>query len=404
MFFERFRMKKFFVAVIALVLLTATAYGVAYFVMPVNSAELSRYTHSVSFVCDNAFIVRDETVYYSESDGVVHNVATDGSRVAQDEVISTVYNGDINTDTLKQLSTIDANIAHLSSNGHDSDLYKKDSDSAESQIAAEMETVIENGRANSVEDISETKKDINNARKGTASSKTAKIEALNAERKRIEKSITAKGSDIVSDRSGIFSSYVDGLETVLTADKAEKFTTTYLNALEPKTSEYLNGKTIVSGTPVCKVMDNHVWYIMGIADGDNAKLLTENPNITVSFTNLTETDVRGELFYLGNADENGDSVFIIKVSTYLESAFSYRTVSAKIIFKEYSGYKVPTDSIHIGTEINDYFVYARKGSDSYKCDIDVLYSDTDKGFSIISASESAENNIGAMDRIIVGER
>ena len=36
MFFERFRMKKFFVAVIALVLLTATAYGVAYFVMPVD--------------------------------------------------------------------------------------------------------------------------------------------------------------------------------------------------------------------------------------------------------------------------------------------------------------------------------------------------------------------------------
>ncbi len=397
-------MKKFFVAVIALVLLTAIAYGVAYFVMPVNSTELSRYTHSVSFVCDNAFIVRDETVYYSESDGVVHNVATDGNRVAQDEVISTVYNGNINTDTLKQLSTIDATIARLSSNGHDSDLYKKDSDSAESQIASEMETVIEDGRDNNIEEVSETKKDINSARKGTASSKTAKIEALNVERKQIERSITAKGTDIVSDRSGIFSSYVDGLETVLTADKAEKFTTTYLNALEPRTSEYLNGKTIVSGTPVCKVMNNHVWYIMGIANSDNAKLLTENPNITVSFTNLTETDVKGELFYLGKADANGDCVFMIKVSTYLESAFSYRTVSAKIIFKEYSGYKVPTDSIHTGTEINDYFVYARKGSDSYKCDIDVLYSDTDQGFSIISASENAENNIGAMDRIIVGER
>lgn len=397
-------MKKFFIAVIALVLVTTIAYGIAYFVIPVSSMELERYTHSIDFVCDNAYIVRDETVYYSEATGVVHNIATDGNRVAQDETISTVYNGSVNTDALKKLSTIDSTISHLSEDGHHSNLYRKDSDSSENQIAQDMNKVISIGKENNVEQIHEIKEDINNIRKNTPSSKEAKIEALKNEREAIENSISAKAYDIVSDRSGIFSSYIDGLESVLTPDKIESFSTTYLNALQEKTGEYYNEKNVDSGTPICKVMNNHVWYITGVVNKENAKLFDKNKTVTVRFTSLTETDVTGELFYLGSPDSNGNQVFILKINTYVESAFSYRTVSTQIIFKEYSGYKVPTDSIHTGTELNNYFVYARKGSDSYKCSVDVLYSDTNEGFSIISASENAENNIGAMDRIIVGER
>lgn len=397
-------MKKFFIAVISLVIFTMVAYGVAYVVMPVNSMELTRYTHSISFVCENAYIVRDETVYYSPSDGIVYNISEDGDRVAQDASVSTVYNGDVDQTTLKKLHTIDSKISRLETSGHSSDLYKADSDSTENQVADKMSEIFEYAQQNNVAEIHDIKDDINNIRKGAGISENTRIDVLRAEREKTEDSISAGKKDIISDRSGIFSSYVDGLETVLSPDRAEEYTPAYLNSLKPDTSEYINGKQIVSGTPICKVMNNHIWYIAGIANSERAEMLKEKKNVTVRFTNLTENDVNGEISYISEPDSKGNCVFMIKVGTYLESAFSYRTVNAQIIFEEHSGYKVPTDAIHTGEGISDYFVNARKGSEAYKCDIKVLYSDTEEGYSIIASKEKAENNLGSMDRLVVGER
>lgn len=397
-------MKKFFIAVISLVIFTMVAYGVAYVVMPVNSMELTRYTHSVSFVCENAYIVRDETVYYATTDGIVYNISEDGDRVAQDESVCTVYSGDVDRNTLKQLHTIDTKISRLKTNGHVSDLYKTDSDSSENRVADKMGEVFELARENDVAGIHDIKDDINNLRKGASVSENTRIDILRVEREKTENAIASGKKDIISDRSGIFSSYVDGLETVLSPDRAEEYTPAYINALKPDTSEYINGKKIVSGTPLCKVMNNHIWYIAGVADSERAEMLKENKNVTVRFTNLTENDVEGEISYIGSPDSKGNCVFMVKVGTYVESAFSYRTVDAEIIFEEHSGYKVPTDAIRTGEGISDYYVYARKGSDAYKCDVNVLYSDPTEGYSIIVSKEKADNNLGSMDRLIVGER
>lgn len=65
---------------------------------------------------------------------------------------------------------------------------------------------------------------------------------------------------------------------------------------------------------------------------------------------------------------------------------------------------MPTEAIRTGEMMNDYYVYATKGSDTYKCKCDVLYTDTTDGFSIIQSSEDAEVKLTSMERLIVGER
>ncbi len=397
-------MKKFFIAVISLAIFVIVAYGIAYLVIPVNSIELSEYTHSVEFTCDGAYIVRDETVYYSTSDGIVYNIVTDGDRVSQNSSISTTYNGTVDGDTFKKLRTIDAKINRLKAENTDSTLYKTDSTSAESEIAAKMEEVLSLSETNSVEEIHSIKEDINNLRTGGEITPGEKISRLYIERANIESTIPASKTDTVADRSGIFSSYVDGLESVLTPERIKEYTPAYIKALNSQDSKYMNGESVVTGDPICKVMNNHSWFVMGIVGERDKALLESNANVTVRFLNLSGSSVNGELEYLSEPDENGDCIFLIKVQTYLESAFSYRNIDAQIIFKEYSGYKVPTDSIHTGDNINDYYVYARRGSEAYKCDVDILYSDTVEGYSIIRSTEDAQNNLSSMERLVVGER
>lgn len=397
-------MKKFLIAVISLVIVAMTAYGVAYLLLPVNSIELDKYTHSISFQADDAYIVRDETVYTSQAEGIAYNISTDGDRVAQDSQISTIYAGQVDASILKQLHTIDLKINRLKEKGHDSNLYNSDAEASESEIASEMAKIFDVSATNDVEKVKEIKNEINNIRKNTVATYDEQLEQLNAERKSVERQISVRNHEIVSDCSGIFSSYIDGLEDKLSPQNVASFKPVDIANLKSDGGEYINGKNVNYNTPVCKVMNNHVWYICSVADKDRTKQLKENPNVTVRFTNLTETDVKGEVYHISEPDEDGNCVFMIKVGTYAESAFSYRTVNAEIIFCEYSGYKVPTDSIRTGEGISDYYVYARKGSEAYKCDVDVLYSDSSEGYSIIASTKDADNKLGSMDRLVVGER
>ncbi len=399
-------MKKFLIVVISLVILTFASYGIAYLVTPVTSVELNKFTHSIGFNSENAFIVRDEAVYYSKSQGVVYNIAEDGARVAQDEDVCTIYDGDVDNSSLKMLHTVDKEINKLKSQGYSSVLYATDLGDSESEISTKINMLPDLALSNDVESVGEIKNEINAIRKGAdVISAETKINALTKERETLERNISARKSDISSDRSGIFSSYVDGLETKLAPDSIEKLTVKGLKSLKAETSEYLNGKQISPNMPVCKVMNNHIWYIVGITDKDRAKQLKENTSVTVRFTNLTENDVPAEVSFVSEPDKNDECIFAIKASTYIESAFSYRNVNAQIIFEEYSGFKVPTDSVRTRPGgINSYYVIARKGSEAYECDVDVLYSDTQEEYSIIQSKPDADNKLGAMDRLVTGER
>lgn len=397
-------MKKFFLAVIALTIFAIAGYGVAYLVIPVNSIELAEYTHIIDLKCDNAFIVRDETVYYSTSDGTVYNIVTDGERVSENHTICTTYNGSVSDETLKKLRTVDSKIRTLRTRNSSANLYKTDSSSIENEISVKMDEVIALATANSIEEINAIKNDVNILREDGVSNPYAMINSLEIDRINIESEISAPKTDTVADRAGIFSSNIDGLESVLTPERVKEYTPTYIRSLNPQASESTTGKTIAMGDPMCKVMNNHNWYVLGVATEEDAKRLKDTKTATIRFSNLSGSSARGELAYMGSPDENGDCLFMFKIKTYLESAFSYRNIDAQIIFNEYSGYKVPTDAIHTGDSIKEYFVYARQGSVTYKCEIDILYTDMAEGYSIIQSTDNANNNLGSMDRLVVGER
>lgn len=397
-------MKKFFIAVISLTIFTIAGYGIAYIVTPVNSVPLNEYTHTVSYDCDDAYIVRDETVYYSTSNGIVYNIVSDGDRVSENSAISTTYNGDVSNDVLRSLKTVDKKINKLKTENSTNSMYRTDSGATENEIASKMDKVISLARTDSIEEIHSIREDINSLRTGTSVDIQDKIAALRTERAAIESKISAAKTDTSADRAGIFSSYVDGLESVLTPERVREYTPEYIRSLTVSPNEYINGSPIVTGDAICKVMNNHNWYIMGIIDRDHRLQLEAKSNVTVRFSNLSGSSVEGERVYLSEPDENGDSIFLLKIQTYLESAFSFRNIDSEIIFDEYSGYKIPTDALHTGDSIGEYYVYARKGSGTYKCDVKILYSDITDGYSIIASADGAENNLSAMDRLIVGER
>lgn len=397
-------MKKFFTVLISVVLLAIAGYGISYLVRPAYSVELEEYRHEVGIHCAKAYIVRDESVYYATTAGTVYNISAEGNRVPRDTAVASIYDGNVDTAVLREIRTIDNKINRLKKREAVSTLYSDDAVSVESDIAGKMSSIYELAQSDSVEEIHEYREDINTLRSGGTPSISEKIAALENERTALEGGLSAGKADVYSSRTGIFSSYIDGLESVLSPDRIAEYDAKYLMGLQTQPNKYANGTKVEVGDPVCKIMNNHVWYVLGIADKDRATLIEENKRVTVRFSNLSGSEAKGTITYISEPDEEGTKIFMIEVQSYLESAFSYRNIDADVIFDEYSGYKIPNEALRTGETINSYYVYASKGSDEYKCDVDVLYTDIAGGFSIIQSAENAQNSLGDMERLIVGDR
>ena len=396
-------MKKFFAAVIILVLFAMGWYTVAYFVRPVKMIELSEYTYEAMVSCDNAFIVRDETVYYATTAGILYNNTDDGERVSKNDIISSVFNTGIDSAYIKKLRAIDGSINRLEDR-ISAGSYNMDEYTAESDIYSGLNSVVSLAEKNSVSDVRDLKEEINSYRSGEIVSPEKRLDELLIERENIENILANQRSDILSASSGIFSSYVDGLEAVLIPDRTQEYSVQYIRSLVPGILSRREGDTVVTGDPICKIMNNHVWYVLGISDETNKELCAEGKSVYVRFPGITSIEVKGSVTYTSEPDDNGEYIFLIKIPSYLETAFSYRQARVELIFEKYEGYKIPLDAIHTKKGLNEYYVNAMKGSEQHECDCDILFTDNENEYAIIQSTETAKNRLSSMERLVVGER
>lgn len=397
-------MKKFFIGVICVTVLAIIGYGIAYVVRPLSSMELEEITQEISISCDDAFIVREEAVYGAGTTGTVYNVVAEGDRVSKSTVISTIYSGSVDENTLRRLRTVDKKINTLKKRESESTLYSNDTSSVESEVSSRLNEITELAAENNIEQIRDYKDDINTLRAGGGPSISSQLALYEAEKNNIEYSISADKNDITADIPGIFTSYIDGLEAVLTPDNMRDFTPSELRNISTSGVTHSSGTSIEAGTPVCKIMSNHQWYVMGITDSEHAALFEDKTNVTIRLSNLSGSTASAKIVYVSEPDENNECIFIAEIPSYLESAFSYRNIDVDVIFEEYTGYKIPIDAIHTGDTFDTYFVYATKGSDTYKCDIKILYTDNTEEYAIIKSAEDAKTGLSAMERLVIGER
>ena len=397
-------MKKFFIAVISLVIVMITCYGIGYVISPVSSIKLEEYEHEISINCPQAYIVRDETIFMAPSAGTFYSNIPEGERVSNGTVISTVYPGHMNGEDVRKLTTLDKQINRLKEIQSQSILYSADSASVESAVSGKMYEIPDLSKENDIDRIRENKTDINSLRRGDEITVSEKITALEAEKVIVEAGMTSGKMEIISNRSGIFSSYYDGLEDKLLPRNCEIYDAEYIRSLKPELKKTQSSSSVVPGDIVCKVMNNHDWYVLGIVKSEDSMLLKEHKKATVRPQNVANTGYEGEIVFVTEPDINGECVFLVRVPSYAEIAFSYRNIDAEIIFEKYSGYKIPTEAIHTGENFGSYYVNAMLGSKTHKCECDVLYTDMSEGYSIIKSSDNAKNELSSMERLVVGER
>ena len=395
-------MKKIIAAIFCVCTAVMLVLGIRYINSPLNSVPVEKVTHEDS-ISAQGFIARDERVYYARNTGTVYNHVAEGERVSTDSIVSTVYSGVISSDTIKELGTLDKNIVKERNAENRTSLYVSDSASVESEVSLRAKSIFDDAAEKNITGISKQKNDINKLRSGEElTDENSRLSQLEAQKKAIEDRIGMNKNEIFTEISGIFTTYLDGLEAVLKPDYVKDYTVDYIESLKGRRDAYSNiSGSVKTGDPICKVVNNHVWYVIITADAASKETFDKNKNVILRFKNMTNAETSGTVSYISD-EQNGKILVMIKCSQYMEGAFAYRNADVDVIFHSYTGYKVPVQAIR--TSDGKHTVLAASGNKQCVCDCEILYSDPNEGIVIIESANGAQNKISKMDKIIIGER
>lgn len=386
------------IAVAVILVIAAAAIRHANSDIITEPAELTTLENSIH---TDGFIVRDETMYYATGTGTPYFSASEGERISKDSQAAIIFEGKVDSDAIKQLSVIDAKLERAYESENSGILHRSDNGSIENDIMTRVSSIYAYAEEDNVRMIAQEHEAIDSLRENGEYSNDTGAARLEDEKWNLIQSIGSGRKEIYSEISGVFSTYLDGLESVLIPDRIEQYSPSYISGLADAKQEETDTSHVEVGDPICKVMNNHVWYMLAAIDAEEAEQCEKGKGVRLRFNNMANAEVEGVIDYISEADEKGSRLILIRCSTYVESVFSYRRADVDIIFDSHTGYKVPVNAIRVDGD--KHYVYGQAGSSNFKCEVNVVYTDSESKYSIIESTEEAKNKLSRAERIIISD-
>ena len=288
-----------------------------------------------------AYILRDETVLQGENykNGMVQ-IASENERVAKGEKVFRYYS-DGEEDLIEQISELDTKINEaIANSGLKSLSSASDIVNLESQIESNLENMY---RINEIQKIQEYKKKIENymSKKaqisGEASPEGSEVKNLIEQRSALERTVYSSSELITTDRAGLVSYKVDGLEEILKVDDFSYLNKELLDCFDLKV-----GAVIPQSAEKGKIVNYYECYIAVCMNTERALSAKEGEKVSIRLSNTDE--VSAEIVYASESDNNG-RILVFKIKDDVEKLIEYRKISLDIIWWKYTGFKVSNDAI-----------------------------------------------------------
>ena len=282
------------------------------------------------------YIIRDEKVIKGENyKNGIYAIASEGQRVAVGESIFRYYS-DGEKEIKTQISGLNYKIQELL----EQDKIKSTADikSIEKQIEEKIQTI---NKLTNYQEIVEYKKNIDNliTKKigfiGDAT-ENKEIKSLIKEKNTLENQLKNGAEYQITDKVGIVSYRVDGLEEKLKTDNFDQINEKYLESLNLRTG------TIVSTSTECgKVIDNFKCYIAITMNSKNAMQTKVGKKVILRIANTRELE--SEIVQIN--EESGKRTIIFEVSKLPEELINHRKIIVDVVWWDETGLKIPKQAI-----------------------------------------------------------
>lgn len=338
-------------------------------------------------------VVRNEAVVAQPVSGVVAYYNDDGVKVTYGTPIAEVYATKEDVTNKRRIKALEAELNQLEEIQKPGNNYFLNSDVITKQINENLYTIIDKNEAQSLADIADEKANLlTNLNKkqlatGAATDFQNKVDELQAEKSRLESSISATSEVITSTEVGYFSSYVDGLEQFLSPKTLEDLTLDQLH-------DYIDQKHAPSETGIGKIIQQELWYFVLPLPKEEAMLLYEGMTLNINFGLSGYRKVPAVISSIRSSEEDDEDMVILSCDYMGSQLTRLRNPSAQLNFQRYTGVKIPNQAVRFKNNVRG--VYVKVGDEIVFKTVDVIYEGA--GY-ILSSTNTGE--VKQYDEIVV---
>ena len=333
--------------ILAAVLLTVLVYlgvnAAYYFLDPFTTTLVYSFT-SENAVTVSGYVVREEEVLTGSGSDLVYFSRGEGEKVSKGGTVALVYQS---AQALQDANTLRSLESQLDQLTHARSLAAGSSTTARLDEEVVSSLIAFRG-AMTTDNLSAAEEPGNNLRSAVlkrsfAYSGTDSLDAAITQLQSQISALTASAGSgttrITAPESGLFSSLVDGYETVLTPESLETMTPADYRTITPQQPSGSCGK-MVYGTQ---------WYFVTLMKTEDMGRMAAGDTVTLRFQNGLDRDLTMTVHSISEEDK-GQKLVVLAADDYLGLTTLLRHQNAQIIFDSYTGLRVPRSAVRILTE------------------------------------------------------
>lgn len=307
------------------------------------------YTYtSYDSVEAGGLIVREELVFPLQS-GIVELTRGEGEKVGVGQTVALVYQNSQAQADQTQIQALEEDIQlieyAIAQSGNTDSAARLDGDVLQSLV--ELRSAAARGDYGDLEDQVRAVKS-NVLKRGytygdglTSADLNAQLRELNAQRTALTQRSAATTSRVTAKQSGVFSSLVDGYESLLTPAGVRQLTPSALDSLIKTSTE--------EGAGIGKLITSNRWYFVSNLPDAAAQRLIQGDSATLRFSGDFDQDVEMQVDQVG-VSEGGRTLVVFSCDRYLSATTLLRYQRAELIFDSFSGLRIPKSALRLVEE------------------------------------------------------
>ena len=367
-----------------------------YIAIPVVRQVTGRYeTEPVTYITvtesgnTSGVIVRAEKLL-STNMPYVSLLAENGEEVAANSAVAVAVQNQSSLDVAHRAGEVETEINYLRS------LLSRlstASDNAEQETAVRS-AVYRLAEASMEEDAGELDSSVATLstllRGGASENSEEELNALIKEMEDLRGSLSERDY-LYAPAAGVFSAETDGFESLTPA---------VLDGITPEGVENL--RTQGSDVPddvIGKVVTNHAWYYAAVMAEKDSDRLRVGDVTSLDFGYRSSRTVRATVRSISPTDRSGRVAVVFRCSSALAKTLSLRLAEAEVVFRSYSGLRVPKKAVHVEDEKT--VVYTVSAGQMERKVVDILYTGED--FYLVEAGSEGSSLRAGNELIISGK-
>ncbi len=361
--------------------------------MPIKTENAVFFTANDGFKI-TGHIIRNETYVTAKTNGVLHFVTEDGSRVAKDGVIANIYSSANASITVSEIDVLKSQIADIEDILSYNDIEAANLELINAKISTSLGDFIfegASGNFNNAENLSKELLAANNRKQaalGVATGLTERLETLKSQLAKLENSLPSVKGSILAAQSGYFVSKTDGYEKVFPNDDLSQITPEFLSSVEPK------GK---GANVIGKIVSDYEWYIATVLPLNDSLKYKEDQELKLVTTIKSSPTLSVTVKQINISEETENAVIIFACNDMNSELATIRTASMTVVDKEYSGLRVPKKALRVVDSQKG--VYVQTGMQINFVPVRIVYRQDD--YIICEKKNENGNFLKLYDKVVV---